>query len=130
MPELASWVAIDDAVEHEALIRLLNQRLGRWGDLLARCQRLRQRVVITTASTLTEADDVVFGDTAIAGADITLTLPPAAGRAGFPIVVQRIAGAHNLILDPFASELIDGGSTLTTTSARILSDGTQWRTTP
>lgn len=68
-------------------------------------------------------------------ADATLTLPAASGRAGFVLYVSNEdtndTTGYGVIVDPNASELIDGFATrkgYTGTRITLLCDGTGWRT--
>ena len=62
---------------------------------------------------------------------ITISLPAASGCAGRTYVIKKISGAlNNVVIDPNASENIDGASTRTLTaqyeSVLIQSDGSNW----
>ena len=85
--------------------------------------------------TITATGSIVSGDYAIlanstSGA-ITINLPTAAILAGRIFVFKRVnAGANNVVIDPAASETIDGAATYTLSaqwaSVTIISDGTNW----
>ena len=84
---------------------------------------------------ITATGSIVSGDYAIlanstSGA-ITINLPTAAILAGRIFVFKRVnAGANNVVIDPAASETIDGAATYTLSaqwaSVTIISDGTNW----
>jgi hypothetical protein len=62
---------------------------------------------------------------------ITINLPTAAILAGRIFVFKRVnAGANNVVIDPAASETIDGAATYTLSaqwaSVTIISNGTNW----
>jgi hypothetical protein len=86
----------------------------------------------TTSYTVTDADR--WGSVRFAGlsADATLTLPAAAGRAGFLLYVSNEdTGFFGVTVDPNSTELIDGFSTrkgFAGTRITLLCDGTGWRT--
>jgi hypothetical protein len=85
--------------------------------------------------TITATGSIVSGDYAIladstSGA-ITINLPTAAILAGRIFVFKRVnAGANNVVIDPAASETIDGAATYTLSaqwaSVTIISNGTNW----
>jgi len=85
--------------------------------------------------TITATGSIVSGDYAIlanstSGA-ITINLPTAAILAGRIFVFKRVnAGANNVVIDPAASETIDGAATYTLSaqwaSVTIISNGTAW----
>lgn len=61
----------------------------------------------------------------------TLTLPAAASNAGKAVEVKKVdSGVGTVIIDPNASETVDGASTFTLTSqwdsVRLRSDGSNW----
>ena len=84
---------------------------------------------------ITATGSIVSGDYAIlanstSGA-ITINLPTAAILAGRIFVFKRVnAGANNVVIDPAASETIDGAAMYTLSaqwaSVTIISNGTNW----
>lgn len=112
----------------EQVIGKLNGIFPRWADIIAREQRLNVRAV-TSATTLTEADDVVTADTT--GGGITITLPPVAGTRGKVYwLVKTNAGANNLTLGGSGAETISGAATVvwnTQWMAKgVVSTGSAW----
>lgn len=84
---------------------------------------------ITTSSAVQSGDYLILADST-SGA-ITVSLPTAAIVAGRIFVIKRInAGANNVVIDPAASETIDGALTYTLSaqwnSVTIISNGTSW----
>lgn len=78
-------------------------------------------------TTLVDADY-----TLVATAAITVGLPAAASCTGRVYVIKRETGAGNVIIDPNASETIDGAATRTIdanyTAITVQSDGSAWHT--
>jgi hypothetical protein len=114
----------------ERFIGAINLRLSRWADLVARLQRLSVRAV-TTATTLTENDDVLT--VATAGGAVTVTLPLVAGTRGKLYYVKKTdASANNLTLDGNGSETIDGAATVAWNTQWltkvVVSTGAEWLT--
>lgn len=85
--------------------------------------------VITTI-TLAFDDDGVIGGTLTSS--ITINLPPANRCPGKTIQARWTSGAFSMILDPAATQTIDGASTLNVNSANpkvtLISDGANWFT--
>ena len=77
----------------------------------------------------TEDDYTILGNTAGAGADITVNLPNPADCGGRIYNIKKISGAHDIIITPSVG-LIDGAATklISTTwvSVTIQSNGTNW----
>jgi len=89
----------------------------------------------TASYTVTDSDRGTSIRFAGLGADATVTLPAASGRAGFLLYLSNEdttdAAPFGMIVDPNGAELIDGVSTrkgYTGTRITILCDGTGWRT--
>jgi len=83
-----------------------------------------------TGNYTASANDVVLVNLATAGADVTVTLPPASLNSE---VVVKIAGAANgyvATVDGHSSETIDGSATRTMDSdneiMHVVSDGSNW----
>ena len=88
--------------------------------------------VKSTAASYTLEDHVlaVLGD-ATTG-NVTITLLSAVGRKGRRVIVKKTDATANLvIIDPNASETIDGSTTLSLTQQyavrEMVSDGTNWQ---
>jgi hypothetical protein len=89
----------------------------------------------TASYTVTDGDRGALIRFSALGADVTLTLPAAANRAGFLLyVVNDDSGdttSYGVTVDPNGSETIDGVTTrkgYTGTRVTLLCDGTGWRT--
>lgn len=86
---------------------------------------------ITASATLGSTATVVFASSA-SGAK-TLTLPAAAKSAGREVTVVKTGASGTIVIDPAASEQIDGASTFTLTAAKdtatIVCNGTAWYVT-
>jgi hypothetical protein len=89
----------------------------------------------TANYTVTDGDRGALIRFSALGADVTLTLPAAANRAGFLLyVVNDDSGdttSYGVTVDPNGSETIDGVTTrkgYTGTRVTLLCDGTGWRT--
>lgn len=126
--ERPSWEVLGVKLSLEQVIGKLNTTFARWADLVARLQRLNVRAV-TTATTLTENDDVVTVDTT--GGAVTVTLPPVSGTRGKVYWVKKLsASANNLTLDGSGSETIDGAATVVWNTQNlckgVVSTGTAW----
>jgi len=86
--------------------------------------------VLTSAAdlVLSTLHDVVLLDTF--GGNVTATLPPAAGYAGYRFTVKKITGGNNAIIDGDGVETIDGGGNITWALQwevhTVISDGTSW----
>ena len=84
---------------------------------------------VTTSGNVVSGDYLIIAD-ATSGA-ITMALPPAALVPGRIYVFKRInSGANAVVIDPNASETIDGAATYTLSaqwnSVTIMSNGTAW----
>lgn len=88
-----------------------------------------------TYRSVTATGNVVSGDYLLicnaTGGAITMALPPAALVPGRIYVFKRInSGANAVVIDPNASETIDGAATYTLSaqwnSVTIMSNGTAW----
>lgn len=83
---------------------------------------------LSTNTTLNEAHYTVVVDTT--SENVTITLPSAASASGRIYRIKKISESHSVIIDPNASETIDGAtsSTLSSSHAKlaIQSDGTEW----
>lgn len=84
---------------------------------------------VTTSGNVVSGDYLIIAD-ATAGA-ITMTLPPAALVPGRIYAFKRVnSGANAVVIDPNASETIDGAATYTLSaqwnSVTIMSNGTAW----
>lgn len=90
----------------------------------------------TASYTVTDADRGGLIRFSGLAADVTLSLPAAAGRAGFVLHVANdesfdAASVYGVIIDPNASETIDGVATrrgCAGTRVTIVCDGSNWRT--
>jgi len=89
----------------------------------------------TASYTVTDSDRGTSIRFAGLGADATVTLPAASGRAGFLLYLSNEdttdVAPFGMIVDPNGAELIDGFAThkgYTGTRITILCDGTGWRT--
>jgi hypothetical protein len=113
----------------DAILDNVNLEFGRVGTAVngAGGQSTAQRTV-TASSDLTSVDGTVFGDTT-AGA-VTLTLPPADEYPGLVLVVKRSAGANTLTVAPSAGDTINGGGSVSVTSATSFQSlgTTDWQT--
>lgn len=84
---------------------------------------------VTATTTATSADYLILAN-ATAGA-VTVNLPAAAYSDGLTLIVKKTdVSANAVILDPYASETIDGAATKSTTTqyARfvVVCDGSTW----
>ena len=84
---------------------------------------------VTTSGNVVSGDYLIIADAT--GGAITMTLPPAALVPGRIYVFKRInSGANAVVIDPNASETIDGAATYTLSaqwnSVTIMSNGTAW----
>lgn len=84
---------------------------------------------VTASGNVVSGDYLIIAD-ATSGA-ITMALPPAALVPGRIYVFKRInSGANAVVIDPNASETIDGAATYTLSaqwnSVTIMSNGTAW----
>jgi hypothetical protein len=63
------------------------------------------------------------------GSNVTINLPPAVGNTA-KITIKKIAGSNSVIVDPNASETIDGGATATIQqryeSITLVSNNSNW----
>lgn len=87
--------------------------------------------VTSTAYTALVTDSNILVDDDTAGAQVTITLPAAATAAnGFELVIMKIGGTANVVIDGSGSETINGVTTQTLTSQyesiKILTNGTAW----
>lgn len=82
---------------------------------------------ITTTTTLNENYSVVLCNNTSASIDVNL--PPAVDSLGLVFTIKKI-GTQNVVIEPYSTELIDGASSLTITTAndyrRIICNGTSW----
>ena len=89
----------------------------------------KTRTVTTTSATLGE-ETVVFVDDETAGGTVTLNLPVAANVSGRLYYIKKLGTTGSIVIDPNASETIDGGATVTIllalNSVTIISNGTSW----
>ena len=84
---------------------------------------------VTTTGNVVSGDYLIVADAA--GGAITMTLPPAALVPGRIYAFKRVnSGANAVVIDPNASETIDGAATYTLSaqwnSVTIMSNGTAW----
>lgn len=89
---------------------------------------VRQVRTVTSDTTLTQDDEMVFADTQ-AGGDITLTLPAASNMQGRSLQILRgLDDTKTLTLDPGGDPLIGNPTQLTAQvdSVILVSDGTTW----
>lgn len=126
--ERPTWETLAITTPLERLVGIVNTRLTRWADLVARLQRLNVRAV-TAATTLTENDDVLT--VATAGGAVTVTLPPVSGTRGKVYYIKKTdASANNITLDGNGAETIDGAATVVWNtqwqSYTVVSTGTAW----
>lgn len=122
------WEQLAQALSLEKVIGKLNSTFPRWADQIARLQRYNVRAV-TSATTLTENDDVLTVDTT--GGGVTVTLPPIAGTRGKVYWIKKLsASANNLTLSDNGSELIDGAGTVVWNTQNmtkgVVSTGSTW----
>ena len=86
-------------------------------------------ITLTSASILTEIDNVIIGDPA--GGAFTTTLPTAVGRKGKTVVLKKGASANQWVVNGSGGQTIDGMVNLIFTginrpSAVLISDGANW----
>lgn len=84
---------------------------------------------VTATGNVVSGDYLIIADAT--GGAITMALPPAALVPGRIYVFKRInSGANAVVIDPNASETIDGAATYTLSaqwnSVTIMSNGTAW----
>ena len=84
---------------------------------------------VTTSGNVVSGDYLIIANAT--GGAITMALPPAALVPGRIYVFKRInSGANAVVIDPNASETIDGAATYTLSaqwnSVTIMSNGTAW----
>ena len=84
---------------------------------------------VTATTTATSADYLILADATLGA--VTVNLPAAADNAGLTIIVKKTdASVNAVVLDPNASETIDGAATKSTTTqyARfvVVCDGSTW----
>ena len=82
----------------------------------------------TAAYTATLADDFITVDTS--SGSVTVTLPAVATTTGHEYNIVKITAANTLTVDAAGAELINGATTITTTTQwatiRLVSNGTYW----
>lgn len=102
------WVRLDDRLTLPALIRALNERLGRLSQTFTETQGQRLRARSLTANgTLVVTDGVLLCD-ATAG-QISLVLPAAAAVEGRVYRVKKTDGTSaKVAVQPSGAETIDG----------------------
>lgn len=116
--ERAQFAPVSDQTELPEYIGVMNQRLQRMAEMLARLQAFRYRQV-TSATTLTQGDDSLDVNTTTG--NVTVTLPPAASCPGKQFHVKKTSVANTLTLDAAGSDTIDGaGSVGWTTNGQSL----------
>lgn len=84
---------------------------------------------VTTSGNVVSGDYLIIADAT--GGAITMALPPAALVPGRIYAFKRVnSGANAVVIDPNASETIDGAATYTLSaqwnSVTIMSNGTAW----
>lgn len=89
-----------------------------------------QPITTVTSDQLLSATthDMVLVDST--SATVNITLPAVSGKSGLTFRIKKIAGAYPVIIDPNASEQIDGATTLVLSalysSVSIRTNGTAW----
>lgn len=111
--ERPSYVPFAPATELPKYIGEQNLRFLRWADLIARLQQFNYRTV-TAATTITEADDYVAGNTN--GGNFTITLPLASTVPGRRFEVKKVDAANTLTLAAAGSDTIDGSASVAWTT--------------
>lgn len=92
--------------------------------------RVPTRLINTNGNHAVSSADFYIAINTGAGSP-TLDLPPAASNGGMVLIVRRVAGGSNYVIDPNGAEQIDAGSTLTVSdnnARRLVCDGTRWDT--
>lgn len=86
---------------------------ARLRDMVGRLQSINSRIV-SSATTLTENDDIVLVTTS--GGSVTITLPPAALVPGVEFRIKKMSAANTVTIDGNGSETIDGSATFAFTT--------------
>jgi len=91
--------------------------------------------VVSKSADATLADDELVVPVSASGANRTITLPAASGRAGKIYLIQKSdSSANTVTIDPNSTETINGASTFVLTqqyqSVMIWCDGSNWLTQP
>jgi hypothetical protein len=89
-----------------------------------------ESVTVTTTAYTVFGKKYILVDDDTAGAQVTITLPPAIDNTDEVIVVKKLGTTANVVVDGNASETIDGVTTNTLTtqyaSVMIVCDGANW----
>ena len=113
----------------ETILDSVNTEFNRVGTSVNGAGGIATAIRTVTASTnLTSVDGTVYGNTT--GGAVTLTLPTASQYPGLVLCVKRSAGANTLTVAPSGSDTIDGGGSVSVTTAQYFqSNGTSgWQT--
>lgn len=92
----------------------LNQSLQRLERVLGATPVRSADALATSATTLTDTDDVLLVDTT--GGGVTVTLPEAKLYRGRRFTIKKMVAANTLTIDGAGAETIDGSATLAVTT--------------